>query len=580
MLQLPKRSYWIFVVVGFLVVVVAYYYHQGFLSNKIEPFETEKTTTTTTEETGTEAEVAAQAIVEMPQTSHLKLYLSAFTEPTSYQCTRNYWCDSQRPTVKYFLMNDALPTSLQPSVGLAMQKVFMRGPAAYTLSSAQHNYTLGSFTVAFYASIKDIDFTTNTKDIVILDVPAQTPNRITFMLSPVANAPSKVAVKVVLGSVVQDPSVSTFTWTFEKATLIGDNRLFAFTFDKANNKIGFYHGNTMEEVREAPQSLDIILGVTELTFNKNLNLAANLIAFMYYDVPLSAIDLGTLATYCSQHSTGYVLQVRAKESLEGEVQTLLQKVQSGEDRIRELLNKINTTTCPNPTQDPANASVQPKWLIKLGAAADGVSALELGKCSPLAVKKFGDVLAQEEAAPKADANVPPTKTVVATDTKSDTTTFPRKVPYPPKVTSSTSSQAVTGASVVNPAVPATPSTTNVTSTTSTTSASTTTASTPTTAATTTPTVPSGVTQEDREFWTQFFGFLQNQQNKNATMSSTSNVDLNQTYDALRKEASTDKTQPGNLLFTPVVQDPAKTEPAPVQPESKSWWDNITSVFLN
>lgn len=589
LLQQSKYSYWIFVLIGFLVVTSIYFYQRESVPK--EHFQTTTTPDSTSIPQNLELQsTSTPAVMPMPMKTNLKLYLSAFVQPSTFQCQNNHWCDSTNPIVKYLLNTDALPTALQPSVGLNIHRVKINGPAAYTISSQPPQYTLGSFTVTLYGKINSIDFATDAREKVILEIPAQTPNRIIFFLSKVdpavENAANKVNVNVSLGSVLSNSS--TFTWTMEKSNLLGSNKLFAFTYDKETQKLGFYYGNVQAPLETVPSSLEITLGVRELTFNRNMNFDANLIGFTYYNTSLTVSDLNNLSTYFSQHSNGYALQVRAKEVMEQEMRSLLEKVQSGEDTIKELLNKINTTTCPSATasKDPQSASIPPKWLIKMGASADGVSTLELGKCSPLQVKSFGDV--SKASAPtqststtaSTSTSTPSTATTASsssTSTSSTTTSSLRKVPYPPSVTNGVVSQGVSGANIVSPASPnvatnSTQSTASSTSTTNSTSGGASNLS------------QSQNSTQDPEFWKQFFGFLQNQQGKNTTMNaSSSNVNLNDTYDALRKEVSTDKTQPGNLLFQPTVQDPPKApEPSATQPvvATKSWWDSVADVFLN
>lgn len=565
------QSQWLFVLVGFMVVsalVLWTQYGNGFRFKLREDFADPPATTATPSTTNDV--VAKQDIVELPQKSAMQLYLSSFSQPATYQCQSNYWCDAINANTKYFLLTSTLPATIDSAVGLPLQNVLVRGPAAYSLSTAQSNYIIGSFTIALYANITDIAFSeTQARDVVMLDIPSQTPNKITCYLSPVPSQPSKVAVNMRFGSIV--PSSSTddtlYTWTFDKTTLMGENKLFAFVYEKGvadkAGSITFYHGGVKEEPKTVISDPAVTLGVSEITFNRNQNWTANLVAFAMYNTALSSSEVGALGTYFLQHSTGYAAQVIARETLETQVASLMNKVQTGEDTIKELLSKINATTCPTAAA-AAQTTIPPKWLIKLGASADGVSTTELGKCSPLSIKSFGGSDEKKDIISEYPSNE-----------KGSTTNKPKHVPYPPNsVTSKTEAQSIDGVKVANPASPKTNTPTNTSTLSATTTAS---------SATTSP--PSS----DPQFWNQFFQFMNDQKSKNeaATTAATDKSDFNATYNTLRQEAQTDSSQPGSLLFQPAVQDPAKTADATNDNASSastaapplSVWDKIVNVFV-
>lgn len=571
----PRTKYWIFVILGFLVVATVFLYQQGYLGQSKEMFEVAAATSdtaaaTTTSPTSTVEVTSNEEVVAMPLKDRLALYLSAFAEPATYQCQANQWCDSVKPLVKYFLMSNQLPDKLLPSTGLPLNFV-VRGPAAYTLGK-----TLDSFTVAFYMNIAEIDPT--AENIVFLNIPAETPNLIKFYMSGVTEADStistsKVAVNVDLGDIQdRDDTPATYTWILnDKNVITKQNTLIAFTYDKQKGSLGFYDGKTVTYKNVG--ALSINLGVSEMEMNTNQNMNANLIAFTYYNTPLLQADLDKLAKYCEQHASGYALQVRAKEQLADEVRDLMGMIQTGEDTIKQLLAKINSTTCPSAdaAANPESATVPPKWLIKMGAATDGISTVELGKCSPLTIKKFGEAL-KAAASTSSTASTASSSGAATTTTTTTTTTSGgvRKVVYPDSVTSSTVAQGVPGVNVTNPS-------SNSTTTGTQQQQQSSSSNTPATTTTVMSSLPTA--SQDPQFWQQFFDFMKNQQAKNDTMT-TETTNLNNAYEQLRKEVSTDKTQPGNLLFQPTVQDPAKpSEPAPTV-ETKSWWDNIVDIFIN
>jgi hypothetical protein len=576
--MMRHRLYWTFVCLGFLAVVVAVW-----SMRRREGFEDVATTTATTVTAGDNVEVqeGAAAIATMPRKDRLKLYLSSFMEPSTYNCQANAWCDSQNPAVKYFLMTSTLPPSIKPNEGLAIQNVRIRGPAAYTLSSAQANYVMGSFTVAFYARTLDLEFGSATR-IVLLDIPAQTPNRLTVFVSKDARDANKVHLHALVGSVT-DEEASTYTWTFpDKTSLLDGDKLLALTFDKAAGKITLFSGTASQGTLDvAATNRDITLGVTELQINKLDNWNARLYAFAFYDTALTGAEVEVLNTYFTQHVSGFAMQVRAKDMLEDEIRDLMGKVQSGEDTIKALLDKINTTTCPTDAakKNPQSATVPPKWLIKMGASADGVSTVELGKCSPLHVRSFGEPSAEEEIGQEEEA-APETTPADATVR----TARPKRVAYPPhSVRATTVAQPVEGAEVANPSQPkagAAPK--SVTATTATPTASSTTATKPSTTEAPMKVESNAPSSQDPDFWSKFFTFMKEQQAKNdAIASGETTTTPKDAYDALRDQVTTDRTRPGNPLFSQTVaQDPARPADAPeAAPATRSWWDAISDVFL-
>jgi hypothetical protein len=220
--------------------------------------------------------------------------------------------------------------------------------------------------------------------------------------------------------------------------------------------------------------------------------------------------------------------VRTQETMAKEVQDLMNKVSVGDDTIRNLLEQLKkvTTTCTSASAtDPAE-----KWKIKMTGSST-VSTEDQAKCSILKVK---NVATNEK------------KELVKEYPESKKERY--KVPYPPNVTSSTPAKA-----------PSSSSSSSVNANTRQNSQS----ATPDT--------------NDSAFWNSFFGFLKNQETKNEDTATKTN--LNDAYDSLRKEVSTDKTMPGQapLLAQPVQDPPKEAQPPPPQPK-EGVWSKISQWF--
>jgi hypothetical protein len=556
-----KFWYLLFVVVGFVITValINYFTQQRNDNNHVENFVDAPPETQVVQQIDPE-----EIILDLPRKSKLALYLTAFSEPATFQCDTNYWCDAVDPTRKFFLLSDTtLPSTLTPASGLPLTGVMLRGPSAYTLSpTAPH--ILGSFTLVFYAKINSLSVLDGPDGkIVLWDLPAESPHRIQLFIRPTYNTDgtvdnTKAGVSCTFGSECE-LTTTTNVWEFDRNTLIGSVNtptLFALVFDKENNKMQFYAG--INTTPENPKQTDFIggapeikLGISEMTINRPKNWDANLVAMAFYNMALPIEDLRTMDKYFMQHSTGYSTMVRAKETLESEIQTLMSRLNTGEDTIRQLLDKLNAAnqSCSNTAASSDMASKLLRWQISMQGNAD-ISNDDLGKCSILGVKSFGAKAAE----------IASTSDTSTTSTTANTQTTPSKtrkynIPYPSEVTSATPSTSIYNTSTSNststssPAAPASPS--------------------------------SPVDQNDPNgFWKSFFDFLKNQQEK--TEETEEKTDLNKAYDELRDEVSTDKTQPGSGKdLVASVQDPPKKEEPVVQEETTSgFWQTIKNIFAD
>lgn len=572
--------YIFFIFVGFVITVATVQYFTratvGVTGAKnIENFETVAATTTTGTPTTLQQIEPDQVVADMPRKTKLALYLTAFSEPPTYQCDTNYWCDAIDPKTKFFLLSDAtLPATLAPATGLPMNGVLLRGPSAYSLSPVAP-HILGSFTLAFYAKINDLSVLDNNETIVLFDLPAESPYRVQVFIRPTYNTDgtvdnTKAGISCTFGNECSLES-NTNVWEYDRNTLmstVNTPTLFALVFDKENKTMQFFAGisTTPQDPRAFLNGVvpEIKLGISEMTINKTKNWNANLVAVAFYNASLSLEDLRTVDKYLMQHSTGYSTMVRANETLESQVQALMQKLNTGEDTIRELLDKLNAAGQCSPTDSTSDlANKLKRWHISMEGNAN-ITGTDLGKCSILNINSFGAKAADIAA------------TAVVTGTTSSTTTTNRKynIPYPSDVSTSTpTSSAGMNSTLTNPTKPASTTSSN-TSNTSTSSG--------TPVAPTAPASPSSPVDQDdpNGFWKSFFDFLKNQKEK--TDETKENTDLNKAYDELRAEvAKTDKTEPGpgaNLLKAS-VQDPPKKEETTAVTETKSgFWQTIKSIF--
>ena len=570
-----KSKFWylLFVFIGFIITVALINYftkNNGIKMDVVNESKIENFATATI--TPELQQLNPEDIVpDLPRKSNLLLYLTAFSDPATFQCDTNYWCDAIKPSTKFFLLSDTtLPSTLTPAKGLPLTGIMLRGPSAYSLSPTAP-YILGSFTLAFYAKINSLSALDSPNGKIILwDLPAESPNRIQLFIRPTYNTDgtidtTKAGVSCTFGTEC-DLTTTTDVWEFDRNNLIGSvdtPTLFTLVFDKENNKLQFYAGinitpDNPKQTNFVGNAPEIKLGISEMTINRPKNWDANLVAMAYYNSALSIDDLRNMDKYFMQHSTGYSTMVRAKETLESQVQTLMSQLNTGENTIRELLNKLNAAnqSCSNAAATSDMAGKLRRWQISMQGNAD-ISSEDLGKCSILGVKSFG--------AKAADINADTTSTASTTTTTTPSKTKKYTIPYPTEVTSSTPSVSIFN----NPYTISTSANTTTASTAST-----------TTSAPAAPASPSSpVDQNDPNgFWKSFFDFLKNQQAK--TDATEEKTNLNTAYDQLRDEVSTDKTQPGpGVNLQASVQDAPKTPEPVIQKEPTSgFWQTIKGIF--
>lgn len=548
MMDTNKSKFWyfFFVVVGFILTVALINY---LTKSKVEAIETFEVTPPPAVDMQLE-----DIVQDMPRKSKLAMYLTAFSEPATFQCDTNYWCDATNPSTKFFILSDTtLPATLTPATGLPLNGIMLRGPSAYTLApTAPH--VLESFTLIFYAKIKSLSALDQTdanqaNTITLWDLPAESPHKVKLFIRPTYNADGTVntstaGISCTFGSEC-DLVTTTNVWEFNRSTLISTvdtPTLFALVFNKEEKLMQFYAGiNAAPMVSRFVGDVvpEIRLGISEMMINRQKNWDANLVAMAYYNAALPVDDLRILDRYFMQHSTGYTTMVRAKETLETQIQDLMSRLNTGEDTIRELLDKLNAAnqTCTAVTSNQEMVDKLRRWHIKMEGNAD-ISTNDLGKCSILGVKSFG--------AKAADINeAAPTSTATASST---TTSNNRKynIPYPSEVTVSTPSSSIYTAesSTPTPRLPTAPVDTN----------------------------------DSNGFWKSFFDFMKNQTAK--TDETEEKVDLNKAYDQLRDEVNTDRTQAGSgAALKASVQDPPKKE-EPVKEETSGFWQTIKSIFAD
>lgn len=556
-----KSRFWyvLFVLVGFAITLALIQY---FTRSKEERVVIEKFETTTV------PVEPVNVVQDLPRKTRLVQYLTAFSEPSTYQCDTNYWCDAVNPKTKFFLLSDpALPTTLKPSEGLPLSGVKLRGPSAYSLSpTAPH--TLGSFTLAFYAKIKSLAALDKDEEIVLWDLPAESPHHVQLSIRPITDrTQTPVVVNATEAKITctfghSDCTVpnTTAEWVVPRDTLVTNGAnptLFALVFDKDNKVLKFYVGigssSNPKEFTFVGDAPDIKLGISEMSINTKKNWDANMVAMAFYNAVISIDDLTTMDTYFSQRSSGYTQMMLAKETLETEIQQLMSKLNTGEDTIRELLEKLNAAdkSCSTAASTSDLATKLRRWQITMQGNAD-ITGQDLGKCSILNIKSFGEKAAELEPEEK---SAPSSKQ-------------PHKyhIPYPSEVSSSTPSSGI-DASVTNPTKPASTSTA---------------AKSPT--ITSSPSSPSSpVDQNDPNgFWKSFFDFLKNQQGK--TAETQQKADLNSAYDQLRQEVNTDRTQLGSgAQLQASVQDPAKPVETSIVEGSESqsgFWQTVKGIFAD
>ena len=409
-------KYWLFVLIGFLTVLIMYKNSSKFLES-FGPFDDPSITgdgngspSTGSPSTGgpstggsstgspsTEPQVNNGADTTLPYSEHVLMYFNSFnvrndsgiaSTNNTYQCDNNTWCDALNRSIKYFINGTNIPLTID-NIGLPMNNIMIQGPPSYSLVSRDNHYKLGSFSVVFYLNFNSITFDSDA-DIILYEMFAESPNRVKIALIEIPNNTEDLELSITLG-----PADQAYTWKIPRSTFEsnGNTTLYSLVYNERDKTITFYIGTSANiNVADIQGTPRIILGVTPLEINKNRNLDALLSAFCYYDVVLTRLDLERIKKFFENQSKSVnTLQntlLSLKSSLTSQNTSLLHQLNTSSETIQGLerrLEDLSNKTCV--VQSPAPMARGRNWHINM----DNVSSVndkDLQQCSPLTLKEF------------------------------------------------------------------------------------------------------------------------------------------------------------------------------------------------
>lgn len=327
----------------------------------------------------------------------------------TYFCQTNRWCDVKNKGINFFLNSSGnIPATVKSDVGLPLKDVSMIGPPSNTLSSAQNNYVLESFTCTWYMKFNNLIFDNTQKPIVWYKMFAETPNRVQLLVYE--NGADGVKVQVTIGNMNEQ-----FEWAIPKTTLMsnGNPTLYALVYNKEESKATFYIGNVPYTAKiNVNSKVPVKLGLTQLVINDltrgHVSLDANLMAFTYYGSVLSQVELVNLAQYFQTEAGGLSKLKKLSEEQAAKAAKLESELSRLTTTNSQLLQELQkqpkcaapTTSAPEPEEPQAQPSM---WQIKLDNQYNNVNTLRFSG------KKYSKVFDYGEQPPAVENPVNPEK---------------------------------------------------------------------------------------------------------------------------------------------------------------------------
>ena len=300
----------------------------------------------------------------------------------TYLCDVNSWCDYNNKTIKYNIIGDNIPTSINSTEGLGIFNLQLYGPPSYSLSLVSNNNILDSFTVVFYMKINSLNFN-NAKSIIWYQMYAETPNMIRIAIYQ-QDANNSI-VEVIIGN-----QNINYRWSIPNTTLMSNGYVTTYTFiyNKADSIFYFYIGATENYANiHVNNDLPIILGLTQIAINRGAqSLDAQLYAFLYYNSILSKYEIQQVSDYFNYQMGGIAsLQLSTAQAM---IQNQSLQVQA--QNAQNLQTQLNN--CANGSGSYAKSSVPSigsnPWTVNYNQKVDPQMESELNKCSPLKLKEL------------------------------------------------------------------------------------------------------------------------------------------------------------------------------------------------
>jgi len=298
----------------------------------------------------------------IPYNTKMKLYLSSFSTGVIGKSSSPYcsnlmrWFDLKDPSV-YFNVNTGAPPSSIVGKGLSMKNVILLGPPCDYLANASNPFELSPFTLFLYASMNAPDFTnTNTKEITIFRIYAETPNSVRLTMKP-SQMTGRTAVELVLGA-----EKNRYIWDITTSTLLsnGNPTLYALTVDTnpaSKDKTAILYIGKSKYTADITVSQPIKLGNSRMEINSFGSLDAVLFSFGFIDQKLTETEIDTLSDYMQKQQTGVERRV---------IETANQKDNESKTKINSLKKELTECKYKEPETASTNEIAHDgkrRWMI-------------------------------------------------------------------------------------------------------------------------------------------------------------------------------------------------------------------------
>ncbi len=390
-----NQPYWTAVVLGMLIIVIIFIIAkrrrtEGFVDATSSP------TSQAVIGTGmTQYYEGDHAVI--PFSDKMYIYLSSFSGLQSDHSTMTFsgtgvpiWRSLVNEEVYFNVVGTDLPASI--AGGLPMLGTRLIGPPSENTAFPNTNYILPSFTVAWYANWKSLEFDTDAP-IILLRMFAENPNHVQVSVRQVDS--NTVSLDAVVGN-----ASSVYSWEIPKTTLLtqGTGTLYAFVYNREEKKISFNIGSTIKYPRVLTDAAVVKLGNTPIDINYNQNWNADLKAFMFYRAAVT--DFTTIYEYLGQQASGVKLlestAVAATEALE-KTTTLsdedLANLRAELELTRQQLytNRLQLRKCMQKPED-IDPNRFRRWQLKDGLYPGQYESLN--QCKELNINNLDDIKAR------------------------------------------------------------------------------------------------------------------------------------------------------------------------------------------
>lgn len=389
--MVPTWLYVLFVIAGFSIVLILYWKYR----KPVEPFasvcvDVDDNLLKTSASASKPTEEPKSEVKDMPKKTNIVLYLNAFASATpKYQCQSTTWCDAINDTKKFIITGTNVPTAISRTDGLSLKGMELTGPPSHTLSTPEDNYTIGSFTLAYYGKFPSVGSTSwsfaapNAKQ-VIFDAPAQTPNSMTLYLEQHPTVSTDVNVQLSYGS--NCPSESTYTWQVTKGELGGGkNVMITVVYDSAAKKLEMYRDKmtTASKNYSVNSPPNIKMAMSPIKIGKEKALDSSMVALVYFNAALSSTEVAELFDHFEQQSSGLADTLLQAEEYRAQVAAAQQEADKYRLTVSEMQKMLQK--CSAETEAVKPAEPKKSWNVQMPDGTQNVKAANIEQCN-LSVK--------------------------------------------------------------------------------------------------------------------------------------------------------------------------------------------------